>query len=427
MQSQTPHTPSVHPDNAIELAKNGSWQQIFQTATPSVLTGEEMWSTTDNRHIKEIGKDHNLLDQAVREALAQGAWHFLQQLFHEGFAKACPPALLLASPQFLAPITAVDRPVTDTELAKISLWRSILVANPWHTIELSAKDEGDWKQLSVSSLNALSKSSTPATLFSNPGHLIHVVDVVNIAVNALRHRTSGPLDHVRVGLREAVASMVECAGQTKASVKPSEGALRDLNFPIIIQERDVRVAFLGGIAAAKDRVAASSFLHNLASQDGPASQWLFRVTAATHLAETSAAPVASMFGVLAEAKDPSVRAFALKTASRKLEFPLSRDVRDEVTLLGPLGGQILSRLLVGADRSHRLSGWFDTLPLLIRQYTHAAAAAHVEHGVDTDLISSLSIQKGGPLSVNQVSDSLVALDHISLEGLATMIRRIIRA
>lgn len=426
MQSQTPHTSST--DNAIDLAKNGSWQRIFQITSPtSDLSGEVMWPQANTSYIKELAQDPNLVSQAVEAALSLSAWHFLNQLLHEGFAKACPPSTLLASPNFVAPISAVDRPLTDADSEKISLWRSILVANPWHTIELSDKERSDWKKLSHATLEALAKSSTPGNTFSNPGHLIHVVDTVNVAINSARHENQGPYDDVRVGLREAVSRLVDCAGQTGTPLQITSGALTNLNFPMIIQEREIRTEVFAGIQDAQEQVAARSLLHHLACQDGPVSQWYFRVSAATRLWTSSPAPVASMFGLLAEAKDPSVRAVAIKAISQHLRFPLSRDVRDEVAHLGPLGGQILSHLIAGLDNSQGLSGWFDGLPLLIRQYTQAAAAAHVDHGIDQKFINSLSVEKGGPLSPNQVFEALVGLDPISPEGFGTFIRGIIRA
>ena len=196
---------------------------------------------------------------------------------------------------------------------------------------------------------------------------------------------------------------------------------------MIIQEREVRVEFFAGIQEAKDKTAARSLLQHLASQDGPASHWAFRMSAVSKLLSSSPAPVATMFGILATAHDPSVRSFAMKAISQKLEFPISRDIRDEVAHLGPLGGRVLSLVLAGLDKSHRHSGWFDGLPLLVRQYAHAAAAAHVDSGIDQEVITSLSVTKGGPLSENQVFEALVAFDPISLEGLATKIRAIIRA
>ena len=422
MQPETPQTPQ----SSTGLTKSDPWQQIFQKSAPQALSDETLWPQADTSYLKELGREPRLLNEAVQAALAHGAWHFIRQVIHEGFVNACPPSILLASTNFVAPITAADRPLSDTENEKISLWRSVLVANPWHTIELSAKERGDWKKLSHAALDALARSSSPGNTFSNPGHLIHIVDAVNVAINALRHGNAGPLDDVRVGLREAVSRMVECAGQTKTALHVTSGALQSLNLPLVIQEREVRIQFLAGIQEAKDKTAARSLLHHLASQDGPTSHWVFRVSAVSKLLSASPAPVSTMFGVLADAKDPAVRSFAMKAISHHLQFPLSRDIRAEVAHLGPVGGRVLSLVLAGLDQSHRHSGWFDGLPLLVRQYAHAAAAAHVDSGIDQDVITSLSVSNGGPLSENQVFEALVAFDPISLEGLATKIRRIIR-
>lgn len=393
-----------------------------------------------------IAEDPILLSSAVRAALERCAWDFISDILGSHHAGVCPPGALRASTAFKNPLSVKGESLTSQEAAKLSIWRSILTANPWYRTNLSEHDYQEWKDLSKVIIKSLAFSSVPANEFSHPGHLVHVVDAVNQSIratsltddgdrrssSALVGRSTSPdgnnaLHAVRPSLPIAAASLVETLQHAPLPVSLSTQPLAGLNLAALAVHPALKDAFLQGISHALTPVAAKSFLHALATDDRGCPDLKLRVSALTTLLSMSDLPVATLVAVLKHAPHGEVRTIAMKALSQELAFPLLLKARLGVQTVGPSGGAIISGLLSGLDRSHSTMQSVAAFPGLVRDWISACSGAGVEHGIDPTTINSYSTSSGGPLKGSLVDFALEPLDLLSPVGLAAVLRRWIRA
>lgn len=245
-----------------------------------------------------IAEDPILLSTAVRAALERGAWDFIADVLGSHHAGACPPGALRTSTPFKNPLSVKGETLTSEEAAKLSIWRTILTANPWYRTNLSEHDYQEWRDLSKVVIKSLAFSSVPANEFSNPGHLVHVVDAVNQSIrttnlsNDESQRAASAA--VRPSLTIAAASLVETLQHSPLPVSLSTHPLADLNLAALAANPALKDAFLQGISHALAPVAAKSFLHALATDEKGCPDLKLRVSALTTLLSMSDLPVATL-------------------------------------------------------------------------------------------------------------------------------------
>jgi len=440
----TNNSPNNH--TPLATAQRGDWSQFF-TPDPAIDLGKELLFRGNHADkIALIAEDPPLLSSAVHAALERGAWDFISDILGSPHAGACPPGALRASTSFKTPLSVRDGSLTSQEAAKLSLWRSILTANPWYQTTLAEHDYLEWKDLSEVVIKSLAFSSVPANEFSNPGHLVHVVDAVNQSMQATNFMSEGSqgssnnstgeqttpkgnnaLHSVRPHLAIAAASLVETLEHTSLPISLSKQPLASLNLSAMAASPAIKDAFLQGITHALTPVAAKSFLHALATDESRCPDLKLRVSALTTLLSMSELPVATLVAVLKDAPHGEIRSIAMRALSQELAFPLLSKARLGIQSVGPSGGVMISGLLSGLDRSHSSMQSVVAFPTLVRDWISACSGAGIEHGIDPTIINSYSTSLGGPLKGSLVDFALEPLDLLSPVGIAAALRRWIRA
>lgn len=444
--------PPQHTNNSpndpqpLAAAQKGDWSQFF-TPDPGIDLGKEvLFRGNYADKIALIAEDPILLSSAVRAALARGAWDFIADVLGSHHADVCPPGALRASTAFKNPLSVKGESLNSQEAAKLSIWRSILTANPWYRTNLSEHDYQEWKDLSEVVIKSLAFSSVPGNEFCHPGHLVHVVDAVNQSIRATTlinpesQRSSSnsvgaatapdgitALHSVRPPITIAAASLGETLQHAPLPVSLSTQPLAGLNLAALAANPALKDAFLQGISYALTPGAAKSFLHALATDERGCPDLKLRVSALTTLLSMSKLPVATLVAVLKDAPHGEVRTIAMKALSQELAFPLLLKARLGVQTVGPSGGAIISGLLSDLDRSHSHMQSVAAFPALVRDWILACSGAGVEHGIDPSTINSYSTSSGGPLEGLLVDVALEPLDPLSPVRVAAVLRRWIRA
>lgn len=430
----------------LAAAQSGDWSRLFTDDTTIDLSAEQLFRGSHADKISLLSEDPALLTAAVHAALQRGAWDFIDDVLGTKHAAACPPSLLRASIPFKNPLSAKGEDLTPQEAAKISVWRSILVANPWHATSLSERDYQEWKDLSKVIIKSLAFSAVAANEFSSPGHLIHVVDAVNASIRAgltnyensmgstsvQGRERAEPLKRdailaTRPDLATAAASLMEAFARSSPSVSLTSAPLADLNLAALAAHPELKEAFLHGVSTALTPVAAKSFLHALATGKSLSPDLKLSVSALTTLLSMSDSPVSTLVSALKDAPHGEVRVIAMKALTRELGFPLFLRTRLGLEKVGSQGGAIISNLLVGLDRSHGQMEEVSHFPALVRGWILACSGAGVEHGINSSTVNSYSELNGGPLKHSVVDFALEPLDPISVLGVASILRRWLKA
>jgi len=425
MELQTPNSrPFQHKNASADPGLSRDTQRIFEVLQVGLdeLDVGAAWRSRDTSALKEVLSDQRLSGAVIEETLSRGSWRLISEVLQPELSASCLPSRLLSSEDFTTRISAIGRVLSDDEVAKISLWRSVLVANPWRGEVLDAREYEAWRDLSFKVYEALSRSSIDENYGSDPGQLVHVVDVVNLA-----SRNIGPQRQpTRITVQEAFQGLVDCLSQAQRGFSFDQGPLSELDLYQYKRDPGFRTALTEGALKSESKEVAHAFLIAIAAQPGLSTEWAFRVSMAEKAIEISSRPLAVCFSLLEQSTDPAVLSAVMRNISNRLEFPLSKRSREEVASLNSRGGEILGGLLLGLDASHARSGWFDTYPLLVQRFVQACAVARVPHGMSSDRLESLSQSRGGPLSAEQLWVALSALDPVSIEGVGTKLRALIR-
>lgn len=419
-QESLPHGTPTTVDPGMSLDAQRTFEVL--AAGLDSLGVDDEWRGQGVASLREVLSDKQLSGQVVDEALRRGAWRFMSEVLHSEFTLRCSPSTLLAHDDFCSRVDALGRPLSDDEVAKIAMWRSILLASPWKEDSLNGYERQAWQTLSFKTFNALARSSVEASCWGDPGQLVHVIDVVNLAsrnVGVDRQST-------RITIQEAFQGLIDCLAQARAPLTFASGPLCELDLSLYKSDAGFRKSLMNGALKSESQDVAVEFLLALATAPGLASEWNFRVHIAEKLIEVSERPVELCFAILARASDPAVLSSAMRNLGHRLQFPLGRDARAEIESIGSRGGTVLGDLLSGLDSSHARSGWFDSYPLLVQRFVQACAVARVPHGMSSDRLESLSQSRGGPLSAEQLWVALSALDSFSIEGVGTKLRALIR-
>jgi hypothetical protein len=428
----------------LAAAQSGEWSRLFTPDGGPDLSSEPLFRGGHSDKIALLAEDPALLASAIQAALHIGAWDFINDILRTEHAAACPPGLLRASTLFKNPLSVKGEDLTPQEAAKLSIWRSILVSNPWHATSLSEGDYQDWKDLSKIIIKSLAFSAVPANEFCCPGHLVHVVDAVNAAIragipsngssvralNAPEHGappSRDPVHETRPDLATAAASLMETFARSAPPVSLVTTPLSDLNLAALAAHPELKELFLRGVSSALTPVAAKSFLHALATTKDAPLDLTLRVSALATLLSISDLPVSTLVSVLKDTPHGEVRSIAMKALTQELGFPLSLKTRIALQKVGPQGGEVISGLLRGLDRSHSRMEEVSAFPALARSWILACSGASVDHGINTAVINSCSDLQGGPLRSALADFALEPRDPISPLGVAAIVRRWIRA
>lgn len=433
---------SAHDQRAhasMDAAQEGDWRSFFKTSSNIDLNDEALFHGNHDGKIALIAKDPPLFEAAINAALEHKSWDFIYEVINSEYAAACPPSKLNSSHQFKNHIFIENRPLSPQENAKILLWRSILVANPWHTTTLSDEEHREWAALARAVMRNLAISTTPSNEFSNPGHLIHVVDAVNESIRASSHEkepaprlstaTAGTLPdnlvarQTRPEVTLAAVCLIEALSRSTAPVSLTEGALADLDLARLSSQPAVREEFFGGIYRSLSPTKAVSFLHHIATDETACPDLRLRVSAVPYLLSLSERPVSTLLAVLRDANHGEIRAIAMRALSEELKFPLVGKPRQGVRECGPEGGAIVTGLLSGLDKMHSSMNEVVLFPDLARRWILACSAAGVAHGINANALHSYNTNNGGPLSGSRVDFALEPLDPLSPIGIANALRR----
>lgn len=217
------------------------------------------------------------------------------------------------------------------------------------------------------------------------------------------------------------SSGIECA------LKALSGArfTRD-EVALLAKEREARVDFFGALQAGHNEREVCAALHDLIAADGPESYWFLRKNAFEYLRQHSSVPLIASLSALAATKDCALRARILEVVMKDLSFPLSPEVRQEISQLGTVGGQLCNSLLVESPTRGERPRWVSMFPRFVRAWILASAAVGIDHGVDAARLNRFSRKTGGPLNDWQIRVAVEPLDPLSWGGVQAAIRRLVK-
>jgi hypothetical protein len=421
MEPQGQKIPPFRQTNTLaDPAMSREAQRIFEAlevGLDAVKEGPE-WRELNTAQLSDALSNNQLTSYVIEQGLSRGSWRVISEVLHSEFSLRCLPSVLLTNSNFSMSINSAGRALSDDEAAKVGLWRSVLLSSLWKWETLNAYEREAWGELSFKVYDALAHSSLDACGGSDPGQIVHVVDVVNCAsCNVGTARQS-----MRVTVQEAFQGLVDCLSQVGDRFSLNDGPLAELDLSLYKRDAGFRKSLVAGVLKSQSKDTAERFLFALVTQPGVPGDWMFRVSIAESLIAASDRPISVCFSLLESATDTAVLSLAIENVSRRLAFPLGKNAKGEVAQLGASGGEVLGNLLVCLDSSHARSGWFNAYPRLVQQYAQCCAVAHVPHGLSVERIEMLSQTRGGPLSEEQVWVALSALDSFSAERIATKIR-----
>jgi hypothetical protein len=218
-----------------------------------------------------------------------------------------------------------------------------------------------------------------------------------------------------------ISSGIECA------LKALSGSrLHGEDVALLVKDRQARIDFFGALQARHDEGKVCAALHDLIAADGPESYWFLRKNAFEQLRVHSSVPLTASLGALVATKDCALRARILEVVMKDLSFPLSPEVRQEISQLGVVGGQLCNSLLVESPTRGERPRWVSMFPRFVRAWILASAAVGIDHGVDAARLNRFSRETGGPLNDWQIRVAVEPLDPLSWGGVQGAIRRLVK-
>lgn len=152
-----------------------------------------------------------------------------------------------------------------------------------------------------------------------------------------------------------------------------------------------------GVSAEMQTSAVNGVFHHLATHESGRQTRLVRLTALDVLNNPTMNPITSMLLVVGEAKDPEIRAQAIRLLLNHLAYPLSQGAKVEIQAIHASAGSLLGVLCKGVDTSCGKPVWVKHIPELIKRWQLACSAAHVESGVNMHDLARCSVSNRGPL------------------------------
>jgi len=195
---------------------------------------------------------------------------------------------------------------------------------------------------------------------------------------------------------------------------------------LLAKERQTRVQFFSVLKEGHNEREVCAGLQALIAADGPESFWFLRKSAFEYLRAHSSVPLTASLGALAATKDCSLRARILEVVMKDLSFPLSVEVREEVSRLGILGGQLCNSLLIESPSRGERPRWVSLFPQFVRAWILAGSAMGIDHGVDAVALNKFSRETGGPLNDWQIRVAIEPLNPLSWGGIQAAMRRLVK-
>jgi hypothetical protein len=299
----------------------------------------------------------------------------------------------------------------------------------------------------MNTLRAAPPNVIPISLEAGSPHLIKSTDSLVAAISF------GNTRMIPAATRELVSSLAEyssLAPDPKSVIHSALEQHASQLAPLLAASQKERAAFflcMGEIireTKAKDKVAVTpnlhseiqpsrgstvaalnGILHHLATTENDSALRWIRAAALRLLTHDKLTPVGSMMLALAEAKDPDIKAEAVRLLLTHLSFPLADRARDEIQAIHPHTGDLLISLCKETDVSYGKPAWLTQMPNLIKQWQLACAAAHVDSGITTEALMACSVGSSGPLQEWQIRSATSPGDPLTLAFFEAKLRGLV--